>query len=252
MAGSDLAKSTSRIEPTSVLELKRKWHIVVKEQTSGFVRPRKESVEPQQSDRDDSLRTNQLTLASVPLTLFGRKLPGGTKIAAAMKALMNMYAALQQGREFSNLWAARCRAYSNRQIDEAPLESGLRWTIPAVNLLKIDEKVLYCLTEEVVAEERDRFKQYMGDLPLGFGIISAGPGFGKTSALGVVALGFAHRVKQVYVSAPTPIAVDKFATRLDVLDQRVVARQASLGYYLPLGHESNNSEKLEMLFTVAL
>ncbi|KAM0264320.1 hypothetical protein ACHAQJ_000810 [Trichoderma viride] len=193
--------------------------------------------DPQLSDLERKVRTvNQYMLPPVPSHLGGCKLPEDGQIPDELKFRMHMHAALQLDRRFPNLVAAAiCSSDSDSisamsdlvsklSVNTAPAEKTVEWNLPKVSLLKIDDKTLNCLMEEISEEDRGRFQQYMGNLPLGFGIITAGPGFGKTSVLGVATLGMAHSVQKVYVSAPTHVAVDNFARRIDMLDQRVVAR----------------------------
>lgn len=51
-----------------------------------------------------------------------------------------------------------------------------------------------------------------------------GPGFGKTTALALATLGMAATLGKVYASAPTHVAVDNFAHRLDLVTARVTTR----------------------------
>jgi hypothetical protein len=47
------------------------------------------------------------------------------------------------------------------------------WDLPMVNILDLDSRLLDCLMEEILEEDRGRFQQYMGHLSVGFGIITA-------------------------------------------------------------------------------
>ncbi|PON20809.1 hypothetical protein TGAM01_v210317 [Trichoderma gamsii] len=92
------------------------------------------------------------------------------------------------------------------------------WDLPMINILDLDSRLLDCLMEEILEEDRGRFRHYMGHLSVG------APGSGKTTTLGVATLGMAHTLGKVFVSAPTLATVDSFSRRLDILDRRVVAR----------------------------
>lgn len=47
------------------------------------------------------------------------------------------------------------------------------WDLPMINILDLDSRLLDCLMEEISEEDRGRFRQYMGHLSVGFGIIIA-------------------------------------------------------------------------------
>lgn len=47
------------------------------------------------------------------------------------------------------------------------------WDLPMVNILDLDSRLLDCLMEEILGEDRGRFRQYMSHLSVGFGIITA-------------------------------------------------------------------------------
>ncbi|KAM0481024.1 hypothetical protein ACHAPX_003915 [Trichoderma viride] len=56
-------------------------------------------------------------------------------------------------------------------------------------------------------------------------LLTEGPGFGKTTALAVATLAMLASLGSVYASAPTNVAADNFAERLDLISQRVAARR---------------------------
>ncbi|KAH6959138.1 putative DNA helicase [Fusarium avenaceum] len=69
--------------------------------------------------------------------------------------------------------------------------------------------------------DRTRFRRYLSNCPLGLGIITAGPGFGKTTAIALATLGMAASVGRVLGSGPTHVAVNNLCARIDVVTCRV-------------------------------
>lgn len=47
------------------------------------------------------------------------------------------------------------------------------WNVPTASILNLEDRLLSCLMEEISEEDRGRFRQYMGHLPVGFGILTA-------------------------------------------------------------------------------
>ncbi|KAK7428202.1 hypothetical protein QQZ08_005268 [Neonectria magnoliae] len=104
-----------------------------------------------------------------------------------------------------------------------PVPMRLR-PLPVVNLLAVDLSYRDALMEEVNPVDRPRFIEYMTYAKLGLGIMTAGPGFGKTTLMAVAALGMTESFRKLYASAPTHVAVDNFAARIDRVSSRVVDR----------------------------
>ncbi|KAH7161858.1 putative DNA helicase [Dactylonectria macrodidyma] len=97
--------------------------------------------------------------------------------------------------------------------------------LPTVNLLDIkDRAYVDALMQEVLVDDRERFERYLTNRPLGLGIITGAPGFGKTTALALATLGMAASLGNVYGTAPTHVATDNFAARLDAVTCRVTDR----------------------------
>ncbi|KAF7558241.1 hypothetical protein G7Z17_g158 [Cylindrodendrum hubeiense] len=97
--------------------------------------------------------------------------------------------------------------------------------LPMVNILKIeDQDYIAALMREALPDDRERFRKYLSARPLGLGIITAGPGFGKTTALALATLGMAASFGHIYGTAPTHVATDNFAARLDAVTTRVTQR----------------------------
>lgn len=97
-------------------------------------------------------------------------------------------------------------------------------SLPVLNLLNVSDEYHEALMHEILLDDRERFTKYMRNRPLGLAVIAAGPGFGKTTAMAVATLGMAESFQKVYASAPTHVAVDNFASRLDLVDRLAVAR----------------------------
>ncbi|KAM0524166.1 hypothetical protein ACHAPE_001427 [Trichoderma viride] len=103
-----------------------------------------------------------------------------------------------------------------------PLEKiQLASRLPMVNVIDVDENLRVALLEFVLEKDRPRFLVYFGKLHLGIAVISAPPGFGKTTAVAVATLFMQATVKKVYATAPTNVAADNFAERLDSIGQHV-------------------------------
>ncbi|RSL42484.1 hypothetical protein CEP54_015466 [Fusarium duplospermum] len=97
--------------------------------------------------------------------------------------------------------------------------------VPEVNLLDIEDAALMdALMMEILPADRARFRQYFSKRALGLGLMTAGPGFGKTTALSVAALGMVETLGPIFASAPTHVAVNTFAARLYAVSSSVVER----------------------------
>ncbi|KPM45180.1 hypothetical protein AK830_g1349 [Neonectria ditissima] len=97
-------------------------------------------------------------------------------------------------------------------------------SLPVSNLLNISEEYIEALMQEALPEDRTRFRNYLSERTLGLGVITAGPGFGKTTALALATLGMSASLGKIYASAPTHVAVDNFTARLDLVTTRVTDR----------------------------
>ncbi|RSM18554.1 hypothetical protein CDV31_002690 [Fusarium ambrosium] len=97
--------------------------------------------------------------------------------------------------------------------------------VPDVNLLDIrDATFMDALMMEILPTDRDRFRQYFSKRALGLGLMTAGPGFGKTTALSVATLGMGETLGPIFASAPTHVAVNTFAARLYAISSSLVNR----------------------------
>ncbi|KAM0324628.1 hypothetical protein ACHAQA_008017 [Verticillium albo-atrum] len=98
--------------------------------------------------------------------------------------------------------------------------------LPIVNLMDFsDSQYAEALLEEALPHDRDRFRGYLTERPLGLGLMTAGPGFGKTTAIAVATLAMQASLGRILCSAPTNVAVDNFANRLDRITASVCARR---------------------------
>ncbi|EKJ73155.1 hypothetical protein FPSE_06768 [Fusarium pseudograminearum CS3096] len=87
--------------------------------------------------------------------------------------------------------------------------------LPTINFLDInDDAYANCIVEEALPEDRARFRGYLSNRPLGLGIITAGAGFGKTTAGAAATLAMEAKVGKVLCSGPTNVAIDNFSRRL--------------------------------------
>src|SRR5688572_2179091 len=86
----------------------------------------------------------------------------------------------------------------------------------------IDAKYLRAHINRVPLEDQFRVEQYLSHRPLGIGILTAGPGFGKTFLLSVATLCMNEKEGKVLASGPSNKAVSNFAKKLDELEQEAV------------------------------
>lgn len=90
--------------------------------------------------------------------------------------------------------------------------------------LPVIDSLVDAFIEEALPADRSRLRTYLSARPVGLSLITAGPGFGKTTAVSVFAVAMMARFGKVYCGAPTLVAVDNFAARLDQVACRVVHR----------------------------
>ncbi|CAH0027744.1 unnamed protein product [Clonostachys rhizophaga] len=93
--------------------------------------------------------------------------------------------------------------------------SGMFPGLPMANFFQFENDVeRRAVLERMLPGDRERFSRYLSNRHLGLAMITAGPGFGKTTALAVASYGLVRSVGRVYMSAPTNIACDNAADRL--------------------------------------
>ncbi|CAG9936851.1 unnamed protein product [Clonostachys rosea f. rosea IK726] len=155
--------------------------------------------------------------------------------AISLERRMELHRALQRGRGFhpssgihhsTSTDDVIASMSNNFHIDENQATGPL---IPVVNLLDgAKPKYLEALLQKFLEVDRGRIREYLRNRPLGLGVITAGPGFGKTTALAVATLVMRASQGKVYGSAPSNVAVDNFAERLSRIDDEAI-KQANKG-----------------------
>ncbi|KAK0717372.1 P-loop containing nucleoside triphosphate hydrolase protein [Lasiosphaeria miniovina] len=138
---------------------------------------------------------------------------------------MALHSALLRGNGFYDwmTWPAQNTADLVELMAGLGLTSRVR-ALPVVSFLSIDVDRIDALLEEALPLDRTRFNQYLSKRVLGLGIITAGPGFGNTTALSVATLGMQRSLGQVLYSAPSHVATSKFAECLDRVSTTVTDR----------------------------
>ncbi|EXM17002.1 P-loop containing nucleoside triphosphate hydrolase [Fusarium oxysporum f. sp. vasinfectum] len=97
--------------------------------------------------------------------------------------------------------------------------------LPHTNFLNFEDKeYAKCIVEEALPDDRERFKAYLSDRPLDLALIASPAGFGKTTAAAAVTLAMQATFGQILCSAPTHVAVDNFASRLDQRTRAIAER----------------------------
>ncbi|RFU75706.1 dna helicase [Trichoderma arundinaceum] len=137
---------------------------------------------------------------------------------------MSLYRDLLLGNGFQRSFRLFCDSRGN-VISQSPTQPIASPVLSVVNLLGIDEKFIDALLQDIVPSDHSRFCTYLSKRPLGLGIITAGPGFGKTTVLSVATLGMAASLGNVYATAATHVAADNFAERLNQITENVTRRR---------------------------
>lgn len=158
------------------------------------------------------------------------KADGRDAIDDDTKVKMELHRSLLRGTGFYQFMAAKPAVAGTdeastamdklSQGDKAPAK--LR-QLPVVDLLGSD-KYADAVVEEALPADRQRFRAYMSERLLGLGIMTAGPGFGKTTAISAAAVGMCRKLGKVLCSGPTNVSVDNLASRVDQVTTRVVER----------------------------
>ncbi|KAF5670263.1 DNA helicase [Fusarium circinatum] len=100
--------------------------------------------------------------------------------------------------------------------------------LPRTNFLNFEDKeYAKCIVEEALPDDRERFKAYLSDRPLDLGLIASPAGFGKTTAVAAATLAMQATFGPILCSAPTHVAVDNFASRLDQRTRAIAERYNS-------------------------
>ncbi|KAK4149095.1 P-loop containing nucleoside triphosphate hydrolase protein [Chaetomidium leptoderma] len=142
---------------------------------------------------------------------------------------MDLHRAVMRGQGFYD-WMTRpaanvglIQARASASINEPPTRTAR--PPPVVNFLAIrDQAYIDALLEEVLPVDRAPFREYMVNRFLGIGIVTAAPGFGKTTLIAVAGLAMEASIGHVLASGPSNVAVDNLALRLDRTSRSVCAR----------------------------
>ncbi|KAL2673660.1 hypothetical protein Neosp_012103 [[Neocosmospora] mangrovei] len=130
---------------------------------------------------------------------------------------MDLHRALLRGHGFYN-WMVKP---DPRSTDAPPTLRAL----PSINFLDIEDKAYAdAIVAEALPQDQARFRGYLSNRPLGLGLITAGPGFGKTTAGAAATLAMHAKLGKILCSAPTNVAIDNFSNRLDTRTRAVVER----------------------------
>ncbi|SPJ75859.1 uncharacterized protein FTOL_05590 [Fusarium torulosum] len=143
---------------------------------------------------------------------------------------MSLHRDLMRGDGF---WKTMVASASRiQQLDQGMAQMGINnqsklmrlETLTSVNLLRGSDEWIDALMTEALEVDRTRFRRYLSNCPLGLGLITAGPGFGKTTAVALATLGMAASVGRVLGSGPTHVAVNNLCARIDVVTCRVTEK----------------------------
>ncbi|KAL7959265.1 WD40-repeat-containing domain protein [Trichoderma compactum] len=96
--------------------------------------------------------------------------------------------------------------------------------LPVVNLLPESQNIIGALMEDVLPSDRKRLCTYLSRVPLGFGLVTGGPGSGKTTVLSVATLGMSITLGPIYACAATDVAADNFAEHLHRISEKFTSR----------------------------
>ncbi|KAF0641432.1 hypothetical protein FPSE5266_02213 [Fusarium pseudograminearum] len=98
-------------------------------------------------------------------------------------------------------------------------------TLPSVDFLDgCDSEWVDSLMIEALEEDRHRLRKHLSHSPLGLVVVTAGPGFGKTTATAVVVLAMHSSMGKVLASGPSNVSVDNLCSRIHVMSTRVTDR----------------------------
>ncbi|KAM0218236.1 hypothetical protein ACHAQI_001423 [Fusarium lateritium] len=147
------------------------------------------------------------------------------------KLVMSIHRDLLRGDGFYNTMVQS--APSAADIESGMKELGLTQqgkrmrlqTLPSVNFLDgPDAEWVDALMMEALEDDRQRFRRHLSQCPLGLVLITAGPGFGKTTAASAVIVAMNASVGKVLASGPTHVAVDNLCARTYAVSCRVTDR----------------------------
>ncbi|KAF5530991.1 DNA helicase [Fusarium mexicanum] len=149
------------------------------------------------------------------------------------KLAMSLHRDIMRGDGF---WKTMVAPGGMEQLEDDVAQMGINnqgkrmrlQTLPSANLLRgPNAEWIDALMTEALEVDRERFQRYLSNCPLGLGLITAGPGFGKTTAIALATLGMAASVGRVLSSGPTHVVVNNLCARIDVVTCRVTAKYNS-------------------------
>ncbi|KAJ6783440.1 hypothetical protein PWT90_01687 [Aphanocladium album] len=148
--------------------------------------------------------------------------PGQEDKIAKMDSSRLLHRSLNLGRGFY-IWMS--------QSPTPPLSFGTEIRpLPVANWLDIgNETLVRAIIDEAVPSDRARFRAYLSKRPLGLALIVAGPDTGQTTCLAVVCIAMRLSIGPILGSAPTSMATDYLAERIDVRSRAVVQRYQQNG-----------------------
>ncbi|KAM0496632.1 hypothetical protein ACHAP8_007209 [Fusarium lateritium] len=156
------------------------------------------------------------------------KMTGAQKfLLAQVRDRMDLHRALVRGEGFYQ-WMSKPAPRDVEQAMEATKLEDAPVTIrplPVVNFLHgVDKEYADAIVDEALPGDRTRFRAYLEHRPLGLGIATAGPGFGKTTFGAAATLAMEASLGRIFCSAPTNVAVDNLASRIDKRTAEIAAR----------------------------
>ncbi|KAJ4328076.1 hypothetical protein N0V84_001444 [Fusarium piperis] len=144
---------------------------------------------------------------------------------------MNLHRALLRGTGFWDWMVIRslqdlAGPLQAMNLDDAPPAPAPKLrALPSTNFLDFeDEAYADAIVTEALPQDRSRFRGYLSNRPFGLGMITAGPGFGKTTAGAAATIAMHAKLGKILCSAPTNVAIDNFASRLERRGRAVVER----------------------------
>ncbi|CEI40060.1 unnamed protein product [Fusarium venenatum] len=139
-------------------------------------------------------------------------------VLANVRDRMDLQRALMRGKGFFE-WM------SKPETDIEQSHSMALRQLPLHNFLNaIDKEYAEAIIDEALPQDRARFRNYLERRPLGLGIVTGGPGFGKTTIAAAITLAMEASLGNFFASAPTNVAVDSFASRIESRGRAITAR----------------------------
>ncbi|KAF4996451.1 hypothetical protein FGRMN_4508 [Fusarium graminum] len=135
-----------------------------------------------------------------------------------VKFRMEVHRALLRGKGYYDLLVPECKPQAE-ELDGRVQSLGLEdhsVHLPSADFLNIeDRRLVECIIEEALPEDRRRFRGYLSHRPLALGLIASPAGFGKTTAGAAATIAMGFSLGPIMCSAPTHVAINNFANRID-------------------------------------